>query len=210
MTKETDGTTPIEKTVEGADAPKTPTVEELQADLAKKEKIAKDKHDFALSEKKKREELETELEAFRAEKQKKAEEELLAKGEFDTLRKQLEDAKTELSSNLETVTKERDEFKTRLESIEQGIIDDIVASIPDDKRELANDLVSAYAGQEKIEKLKKLAETFKVATPAPTYGGVPEAKAGAIPNRFEELKAKIAAGTITQSEMSEYRTLKSK
>lgn len=143
------------------------SIEELRAMVEKKEKIANDKHNFALSTETKLKEAENsnkelleKLKAYEDAEKAKADKELEDKGEYATLKAKIESERDELLDKYTIEAASRKRLEDEIKELNDLMVSQALEKIPEDKREWAEELTTAYNGKSKVDMLKKIAEQF--------------------------------------------------
>ena len=122
------------------------------------------------------------------------------KGQYEALMKDLEDKREKYESEITNLGT----YKEKYEALETQMVEQAMSKIPEEQKELVEDLTSAYTGQDKIDKINKLVTSFGWKT----FGWSPEdVKKTKKSSRIEELRAKRTSWTIAPLELSELKRL---
>lgn len=82
--------------------------------------------------------------------------EMESKGQYEALMKDLEAKREKYESEITNLGT----YKEKYEALENQMVQDAMSRIPEEQKELVEDLTSAYTGQEKIDKINKLVTSF--------------------------------------------------
>lgn len=145
-------------------------------------------------------ELKEKLKSYEEAENAKKTQEMESKGQYEALMKDLEAKREKYESEITNLGT----YKEKYEALETQMVQDAMSRIPEEQKELVEDLTSAYTGQEKIDKINKLVTSFG----GKTFGGTPEdVKKTKKSSRIEELRAKRDSWTIAPLELWELKRL---